>query len=105
MHELFDQRRYLIPFRSQLLPHVFTDVLVIGGGGWDAGSVENGPETSDEAPSSKNLEVKNPETGLIYLYDPQTNELSGYDPATHVQRAVTDKEEQAKAMRLFGRGG
>lgn len=32
MHELFDQRRYLIPFRSQLLPHVFTDVLVIGGG-------------------------------------------------------------------------
>jgi len=32
MHELFDQRRYLIPFRSQLLPHIFTDVLVIGGG-------------------------------------------------------------------------
>ena len=32
MHELFDQRRYLIPFRSQLLPHVFTDVLVIGSG-------------------------------------------------------------------------
>lgn len=25
-------RRYLIPFRSQLLPHVFTDTLVIGGG-------------------------------------------------------------------------
>lgn len=32
MNQLFDQRRYLIPFRSQLLPHVFTDVLVIGGG-------------------------------------------------------------------------
>ncbi|MCH7572801.1 MAG: L-aspartate oxidase [Planctomycetes bacterium] len=32
MHELFDQRRYLIPFRSKLLPHVFTDVLVIGSG-------------------------------------------------------------------------
>ncbi len=26
------ERRYLIPFRSQLLPHVFTDTLVIGGG-------------------------------------------------------------------------
>lgn len=32
MHELFDQRRYLIPFRSTLLPQIFTDVLMIGGG-------------------------------------------------------------------------
>ncbi len=32
MHTLFDQRRYLIPFRSTLLPQIFTDVLVIGGG-------------------------------------------------------------------------
>lgn len=32
MERLFDQRRYLIPFRSTLLPHVFTDTLVIGGG-------------------------------------------------------------------------
>jgi len=31
-HELFDQRRYLIPFRSQLLPQIFTDILVIGSG-------------------------------------------------------------------------
>jgi hypothetical protein len=28
----FDQRRYLIPFRSSLLPQIFTDTLVIGGG-------------------------------------------------------------------------
>ncbi|MDY7109539.1 MAG: L-aspartate oxidase [Planctomycetota bacterium] len=28
----FDHRRYLIPFRSLLLPHIFTDTLVIGGG-------------------------------------------------------------------------
>jgi len=28
----FDQRRYMIPFRSQLLPHIFTDTLVLGGG-------------------------------------------------------------------------
>lgn len=32
MHELFDQRRYLIPFRATLLPQIFTDVLVIGAG-------------------------------------------------------------------------
>ncbi|MCE7974306.1 MAG: L-aspartate oxidase [Leptolyngbya sp. PLA1] len=28
----FDQRRYLIPFRSSLLPQIFTDTLVIGAG-------------------------------------------------------------------------
>ncbi len=32
MEKLFDQRRYLIPFRSTLLPQIFTDTLVIGGG-------------------------------------------------------------------------
>ena len=32
MHPLFEQRRYLIPFRSTLLPQIFTDTLVIGGG-------------------------------------------------------------------------
>lgn len=32
MHALFDQRRYLIPFRSGLLPQIFTDTLVIGSG-------------------------------------------------------------------------
>lgn len=32
MHEVFDQRRYLIPFRATLLPQIFTDVLVIGAG-------------------------------------------------------------------------
>lgn len=32
MHPLFDQRRYLIPFRSGLLPQIFTDTLVIGAG-------------------------------------------------------------------------
>lgn len=32
MHALLDQRRFLIPFRSSLLPHIFTDTLVIGGG-------------------------------------------------------------------------
>lgn len=32
MNGLFDERRYLIPFRSSLLPQIFTDTLVIGGG-------------------------------------------------------------------------
>jgi len=32
MHPLFDARRYLIPFRSGLLPQIFTDTLVIGAG-------------------------------------------------------------------------
>src|SRR5512145_6956 len=32
MDQLFDQRRYLIPFRSSLLPQIFTDTLVIGAG-------------------------------------------------------------------------
>lgn len=32
MHAVFNERRYLIPFRSALLPHIFTDVLVIGTG-------------------------------------------------------------------------
>lgn len=32
MNPLFDHRRYLIPFRGSLLPQVFTDTLVIGGG-------------------------------------------------------------------------
>lgn len=32
MHKVFDDRRYLIPFRATLLPQIFTDVLVIGAG-------------------------------------------------------------------------
>ncbi len=32
MHTLPEDRRYLIPFRSVLLPQIFTDVLVIGAG-------------------------------------------------------------------------
>ncbi|MEO0965151.1 MAG: FAD-binding protein, partial [Planctomycetota bacterium] len=32
MPDAFAHRRYLIPFRATLLPQIFTDVLVIGGG-------------------------------------------------------------------------
>jgi L-aspartate oxidase len=32
MHPIYDERRYLIPFRSILLPQIFTDTLVLGAG-------------------------------------------------------------------------
>lgn len=32
MHGVFDEHRYLIPFRATLLPQIFTDVLIIGAG-------------------------------------------------------------------------
>lgn len=32
MHPLFDERRYLIPFRASLLPQIFCDTLIIGSG-------------------------------------------------------------------------
>ncbi len=32
MNDVFDHRRYLIPFRATLLPQIFTDVLVVGAG-------------------------------------------------------------------------
>ena len=32
MLEPISERRHLIPFRSQLLPSIFTDVLVVGSG-------------------------------------------------------------------------
>ena len=32
MTPIFDERRYLIPFRATLLPQIFTDIFVIGGG-------------------------------------------------------------------------
>lgn len=32
MQRIFSQRRYLIPFRSTLLPQIFTDTLIIGAG-------------------------------------------------------------------------
>lgn len=32
MDHVFDERRYLIPFRAMLLPQIFTDTLVIGAG-------------------------------------------------------------------------
>ena len=52
MNPLFEQRRYLIPFRSTLLPQIFTDTLVIGGGvaGLRAAIEAARPDAEDEHP-------------------------------------------------------
>lgn len=49
MNPVFSDRRYLIPFRAKLLPQIFTDVLVIGGGvaGLRAALSAHGGEASD----------------------------------------------------------
>src|SRR5262249_31587054 len=45
MESVFDQRRYLIPFRSSLLPQIFTDTFGVGagvGGGWGGAAGRGG---------------------------------------------------------------
>ena len=75
MHDVFDQRRYLIPFRATLLPQIFTDVLVIGGGvaGFSAAIAAN--ETGDVIVAMKGR-VKDSNTayaqgGVAVVLDPQ----------------------------------
>jgi hypothetical protein len=62
---------------------------------------EPAAETTDARP--ERLKVEDPDTGLIYLYDPVQHELSVYDPKTHQEREDLDKAEIDKAMRLFRR--
>ncbi len=54
MDPIFDQRRYLIPFRSSLLPQIFTDTLVIGGGvaGLRAAIAAAGADDAPGSPAS-----------------------------------------------------
>ena len=47
MHPVFDDRRYLIPFRSILLPQIFTDTLVIGSGAAGLSSADAAAEHGD----------------------------------------------------------
>ena len=54
MHPIFDQRRTLIPFRSSLLPQIFTDTLVIGGG---VGGLRAAIAAADSAGSAPPLDV------------------------------------------------
>lgn len=57
-------------------------------------------EGTDQKPEQ--LKVQDPDTGLYYLYDPATHELSVYDIDTHQVRAA-DAREIERAMQLFGR--
>ncbi len=53
MNPVFSNRRYLIPFRAKLLPQIFTDVLVIGGGvaGLRAGLAAAGEKGDGDEPA------------------------------------------------------
>jgi hypothetical protein len=51
------------------------------------------------------LHVQDPQTGMIFVYNRRTHELSLYDPATHEARPVTDPKEMERAMRLFREKG
>jgi len=59
---------------------------------------ETPPEAAGERPEQ--LQVQDPDTGLYYLYDTETHELSVYDIETHEVRKATP-EEVEKAMALF----
>ncbi|MHC4976013.1 MAG: L-aspartate oxidase [Planctomycetota bacterium] len=47
MHEPFEQRRYLIPFRGTLLPQIFCDTLIVGGGAAGLRAAINASEHGD----------------------------------------------------------
>jgi tricorn protease-like protein len=59
-------------------------------------------EASHEPKNAKpeRLQVQDPDTGLYFLYDLSTHELSVYDPETHEVREAVG-EEVARAMELF----
>ena len=56
-------------------------------------------EPKDASP--ERLQVRDPETGLYFLYDPVTHELTVYNPDTHEVRTAEDKDEIERAMELF----
>lgn len=61
-----------------------------------------GSRPEEEAPSTRpaRLQVQDPVSGLYYLYDRTTHELSVYDPSTHRVREPQDAEVE-RAMELF----
>jgi Tol biopolymer transport system component len=60
---------------------------------------------ADAKPQAKEttFTVQDPDTGLYYLYNRETHELTAYDVTTHKTRPVTDPAEREKAEKLFGR--
>src|SRR5690606_6301893 len=53
---------------------------------------------------AETFHVQDPDTGIYYIYNRQTHELTAYDIRTHQTRPVTDPVEIEKATRLFGEG-
>lgn len=68
--------------------------------GDDGGQVEDVVE-NEPAERPERLQVQDPETGLYYLYDPATHELSIYDLETHQVRTELSESEVQRAMKLF----
>ncbi|MCB9892007.1 MAG: PD40 domain-containing protein [Planctomycetes bacterium] len=65
---------------------------------------EAAPE-KEPATKPERIQVEDPDSGLIYLYDPQIHELSVYNIETHEHQVVTDPDEIKKAMELFRKAG
>ena len=64
----------------------------------DARTAQAAAEEKDARP--ERMQVQDPESGLYYLYDPATHELSVYDVTTHEVRPATSDEIE-RAMKLF----
>ena len=82
MHSNFDSRRYLIPFRSALLPQIFTDVLVIGSGVAGMRAALSASEHSDVIVLAKGgLEDSNTvwaQGGIAAVVDAENDSVAGH---------------------------
>ncbi len=93
MRGIFDERRYLIPFRSTLLPQIFTDTLVIGAGGAGLRAAAVAASTSEVIVLAKGTLDQNntawAQGGIAAVMDP----AEGADPAdtfdSHIQDTLT----------------
>ena len=69
-----------------------------------AGEPAAAKEEEKRGPGKCQLTVLDPNTGLYFVYDTASHELSVYDPETHQVRPATDAEAP-RAMELFKAGG
>lgn len=64
------------------------------------GQLEPAPAAKSDAKPER-MQATDPITGLIFLYDTETHQLSIYNPTTHEHRPATTKEEMERGMELF----
>ncbi|MCZ6834375.1 MAG: hypothetical protein O7G85_01240 [Planctomycetota bacterium] len=67
----------------------------------DATPMEMEPQTHAQKQEPREITATDPESGLIYLYNPTTHKLTAYNPRTHKQRDVSDPDEISKAKKLL----